>query len=542
MATEKVLTKGDADAIAVVALESPSDNASGSNVEKAGPESRRPMATKRALIAWLVLCFSTGPTAGMAFRYVPAVLQSAANVLGHIPGTNKPCAERGVIRCVVPFGTGEVDYNSYILYLQSISRASEGVVCIFISGVADFTHNRKNLLILGIVLFGTFALPFASMTSKTYRNLVSGSILWVFMTTVQGIYGTLSSSYIPLFMREAGWIQARTRIGQDGRLVVTEEERATKELFNRGTMVSVLGLLSGNVGSILGQGIGLIIAHTAGSGMMDGYKSFLLAITIAGCLTISFGGMGYVLLPSVKGSKPPTKNYGKLAVTRWIELLKSIPKYPEAFKLCVGWVLWNTGYSNFNSVIGLLFREVSGLGTGDRLYTVYTFMAVTTASIGSLTWMFVFPRTNIKIKTWAYCFLAINIFCIFWGCLGIGKNVKIGYKYVPEFWIEQTLFCMTSSALRSANRVMYASMLPRGREAHFFGLELTLDLATGWINPLVQSVIQDKTHNLRYPMLPNFFLLVAALGFYIWCDLEKGVKDSLKEFDDDAAPAVDDGT
>jgi hypothetical protein len=50
----------------------------------------------------------------MAFRYVPAVLQSGANVLGHIPGTNKPCAKRGVIRCVVPFGTGEVDYNSYM--------------------------------------------------------------------------------------------------------------------------------------------------------------------------------------------------------------------------------------------------------------------------------------------------------------------------------------------------------------------------------------------------------------------------------------------
>jgi MFS-type transporter involved in bile tolerance (Atg22 family) len=88
---------------------------------------------------------------------------------------------------------------------------------------------------------------------------------------------------------------------------------------------------------------------------------------------------------------------------------------------------------------------------------------------------------------------------------------------------------------------MYASMLPRGREAHFFGLELTLDLATGWVNPLVQSVIQNRTHNLRYPMLPNFFLLVIALCFYVWCDLEKGIKDSLKEFDE-AAPAVDDGT
>jgi MFS family permease len=181
------------------------------------------------------------------------------------------------------------DFQS--LYLQSISRAAEGVVCIFISGIADFTRtfppsttpssrltgadNRKNLLILGIVLFGTFALPFASMTTKTYRNLVSGSILWVFMTTVQGVYGTLSSSYIPLFMREAGWIQTRTKLGQDGKLVVTEEERANKELFNRGTKVSVLGLLSGNVGSILGQGIGLIIAHSAGSGLTDGYKRFV---------------------------------------------------------------------------------------------------------------------------------------------------------------------------------------------------------------------------------------------------------------------------
>jgi hypothetical protein len=58
MATEKVLTKSDADAIAVVALESPSDNVPGSSVEKADLEFRRPMATKRALIAWLVLCFS----------------------------------------------------------------------------------------------------------------------------------------------------------------------------------------------------------------------------------------------------------------------------------------------------------------------------------------------------------------------------------------------------------------------------------------------------------------------------------------------------
>lgn len=146
--------------------------------------------------------------------------------------------------------------------------------------------------------------------------------------------------------------------------------------------------------------------------------------------------------------------------------------------------------------------------------------------------MLVFPRLKWNIKTYAYVFLTINTFCIFWGCLGISKHVTIGYKHSAEFWVEQFLFSATSSALRSANRVMYASMLPRGREAHFFGLELTLDLATGWINPLVQSVIQNRTHNLRYPMLPNLFLLIIAGGFYYWFDLDKGVKDSLTNFDE----------
>jgi hypothetical protein len=131
------------------------------------------------------------------------------------------------------------------------------------------------------VLFGTFALPYAAFTAKTYRNLVSGSILWVFMTTVQGVYGTLSSSYIPLFMREAGWIQTRTKIGEDGKRVVLREEHSNQELFNRGTKISVLGLLSGNVGSILGQGIGLIIAHTAGSGLTDGYRRSVISPHVA---------------------------------------------------------------------------------------------------------------------------------------------------------------------------------------------------------------------------------------------------------------------
>lgn len=140
--------------------------------------------------------------------------------------------------------------------------------------------------------------------------------------------------------------------------------------------------------------------------------------------------------------------------------------------------------------------------------------------------MFGFRHAKLHIKSWAYIFLGVNILCVFWGCLGIGANVPIGYKRQAEFWVADFLFMSTSSALRSLNRVLYASLIPRGSEAAFFGLEITLDLATGWINPLVQGIIQNNTHNLRFPMIPNLLLMLISLGLYIWTDIDQGMLDA----------------
>ncbi|KAI0814585.1 autophagy-related protein 22 [Xylaria sp. FL0064] len=495
------------------------------------------LKSKRALWAWLLVCFSTGPTDGVAGRYIPAVLQSVANAVGHIPGTSKPCARRGKIVCVVPFGPGEVDYNSYILYLEAISRSIEGVLTLLISGVADYAHYRKALMILSIILFGAFALPFAAFTDKIYENLVTYSSLWLTMAAVSAAYGTIESSYIPLFMRESGWF-IRDTVEPDTATAVGNEVRH-KSQMNIGTKTSVLSLVAGNLGSILALLIGVIIANTSNSGAQDGYRSFLIAITAGGAVTVVLGTIGWFFVPSVQGPEAPSKNLAFLALKNQFSLLKSCRRYPEPFKLCIGWVLWNTASSNFQSVLGLAFREVTGLGSGDRLYTVYSFLGVAIASIGSLAWMFLYPALTWKMKSYAYFFFLIHILWCFWGTLGISDNVPIGFKHTAEFWVELAVLNPATSALRACNRVMYAAMLPRGREAHFTGLEITLGLATGWINPLVQSVIQDRTHNLRYPMLPNLFLFLLSAGFYLWFDMDKGIEDSKKPWIEETAENVD---
>ncbi|KAJ6186409.1 hypothetical protein N7519_007710 [Penicillium mononematosum] len=476
--------------------------------------------SKKALWAFLVLCYSTGPTASMVSNYVTAAILSAANLLGHQAGSGKPCSRRGTnISCLVKFGGGEIDYNSYTLYLRSISRATEGVVSILTAGLADYANYRKTMMMTSIFLFGTLALPFAGLTGKTYSHLTALSVLYCFLTTVGGVYTVIEGSYIPIFMRSTGWFR-------ESRVAATTGERTT---WNKGVSISVLALVSSNIGGLTALIIGIILVYGRGSYVQVGYFNYLLAITIGGCITILFALLGQYLLPSMPGKefdRSKTRFPLLVAFRNWLKLLKSATRYSEAFKFCIGWVMWNTGYSNHLQLIGALFLQVTGFSRSSGVYSVWSFTSIIFACIGSLSFMYLYPRLRLPVKSYAYGFLMVNILCVLWGCIGISNHVTIGYKHQAEFWVEQVLFMSASSALRAYNRAIYSSMIPENSEAQFFGLEITLDLATGWINPLVMGIIQDRTHNLRFPMIPNLLLMLVGLGLYSQVDISKGIEQA----------------
>ncbi|EEP80068.1 predicted protein [Uncinocarpus reesii 1704] len=492
----------------------------------AADSSAASLGSRKALWAFLILCYSTGPTASMVFNYVSAAIQSAANLVGHQPGSDKPCGRRGSnIKCVVKFGAGEIDYLSYLLYLRAIGRAMEGVITILVSGLADYSSYRKTMMMVSIILFGALALPFAGLTESNYSHLTALSVLYCTLTTIQGVYVVIEASYIPIFMRSVGWFRPRQpALPADA---AADSSGLEKRTWTKGFTVSVLALVAGNLGGLTALIIGVILVYSRGSYVKIGYHNYLLAITIGGCITILFATIGQFLLPAIEGKKRPKgADVFLLPARGWLLMVSSVRRYPEAFKLCIGWVLWHTSYSNYLGLIQSLFLQVTGISNGSGVYQVWSFTNVIFACMGSLGFLFIFPRIQAPIKSWAYVFLAVNFLCIFWGCIGISNNVPIGYKHTAEFWVEQVLFMSTSSALRSYNRAVYSSLIPKGSEAQFFGLEITLDLATGWINPLVQGVIQNRTNNLRFPMLANVLLISVAILLYIWVDIPKGIEDA----------------
>lgn len=471
--------------------------------------------------SWLLLCFATGPVASMARTYVPAAIQSVARIVGTTK-EGKPCSTRGN-DCFVKFGAGTVHYTSYVLYLKAIFTALEGVSALFLMGIADYGHYRKWILIGSISLYGIFALPFAGLTGKNYSTLRGLSALYALMNIDDSAYQILEGSYIPLFMRAA------TPNDES----VTEDERNNIR-FKRGSVVSAMGLFLGNCGGIAALLIGIIISYTRGGPAVDGYHNFLLAISIAGSITVVFSIISAYFIPSVEGKKKPKgQPLVFLTVRRFITLLKDIQKYPNAFLFCVSWVIWNVTFSNFMSVFVLLFRSTLGLGSSDSEYTVYTFMSYICASIGSLTWMALYGKCKFNIKIWGYIFLGISLFTNLWGSLGINSSVKIGFKHRWEFWVFEVFYSSSSSAQRSLNRTIYSALLPEGEEAQYFGLEIMLGIATGWIGSLVNASIQDLTGNDRFPFLPNTILVAISLALYYMTNVEKGMKEVNKKLVND---------
>ncbi|CEP63412.1 MFS transporter LALA0_S08e01882g [Lachancea lanzarotensis] len=487
----------------------------------------------KVFFAWLSLCFSTGPTSSMSKVYVPAAVQSFAHALGHQKNSQNQCAARGD-NCYVTFGGFDVQYTSYVLYLKALYTALEGLVAILVMTCADYSNYRRTMLAISVLAFGLLACPFAALYKETTASLISVSVLYCLMLIVETVYQIIEGSYIPVFMIAAGHSPGRD---------VTAEEPSGKAL-RRGSRVSALGLIMGNLGGIIALIIGVVITHVSGPSNLSGPRNFMIAITIAGLMTVTVGLISIPFIPNLQGrvlkldaSGSKVRTILKLPFDKLKEVTHDVRNHREVLKYLIAWVLWNISFSNFLSVNALMFRSTLGLNNSSAEYTVWQLMGNVMALLGSLVWMIIYnwqcrrfsDARNVSLIKQSLCILLLfGWFANFWGALGANPDCPVGFKHRWEFWVGLVFFMSTSSALRSIHRVVYSSMLPKGKENQFFGLEIMLGLLTGWTEPLIIAAITNRTGNSRLPYVPNTILFTVAIAFFYSCDITAGMKQVAK--------------
>ena len=161
------------------------------------------------------------------------------------------------------------------LYLQAIARALQGAFTIILTGMADYSNYRKMIMLACILIFGTLALPYAGLYHDSYTVLTVSSILFALINTVQGAYGALEFSYIPLFMRAAviSPKNSQLRISHDNQDPQPEPE-VKMHSFKKGVRVAVLALVVGNLGSLVALLIGVVITYARPSTTAASYHRY----------------------------------------------------------------------------------------------------------------------------------------------------------------------------------------------------------------------------------------------------------------------------
>lgn len=138
------------------------------------------------------------------------------------------------------------------------------------------------MMMTSILLFGALALPFAGLTKVDYAHLNALAALYCLLTAVQGVYTVIEGSYIPIFMRSVGLSHSRSPLRMEEANNIEEQQKLT---WYKGVSVSVYGLVASNIGGLVALIIGVILVYGRGSYVEIGYFNYLLAITIAGCIT-----------------------------------------------------------------------------------------------------------------------------------------------------------------------------------------------------------------------------------------------------------------
>jgi UMF1 family MFS transporter len=83
------------------------------------------------------------------------------------------------------------------------------------------------------------------------------------------------------------------------------------------------------------------------------------------------------------------------------------------------------------------------------------------------------------------------------------------------------LIAIVLGGSQALSRSLYSQMVPRGREATFFGLYEICDQGTSWMAPLLFTLVVNETGSFRQAILSLIALFVVGLVLLLFTDTDR---------------------
>jgi MFS transporter, UMF1 family len=409
------------------------------------------------------------------------------------------------------------EWRSWYFYDWANSAGTPEDPCtatLSVLGVPVAAGSLSSYTVTFATLLSAFLLPvvgaIADRTSRK-RHMLAG-FAWVGAAAAGMLFVTTGDAWQPIvaLMIVAGICLGSSIVVYDSILNDISAEQDRDAVSSRGW---ALGYLGG--GLLLAANLGLLQ-------FADG-----LGLTTEQAVRISFLSAGvwwavWTLVP-FRGlwDRPPENvvraeggllrsSFGQLVTT-----LKDLRSYPQTLLFLVAYLFYNDGIQTVIASAAVFGSRQLGLGASSLILAILVVQFV--AFFGALLLGRVAARIGAR--------RTILGSLVVWALVSVGASVLPAGQLVP-FLVLSVAIGFVLGGSQALSRSLYSTLVPRGREAEYFGLYQAAERGTSWFGTLTFGLVFQFTGSYRYSVVALMIFFVVGFVLLLRVDVARGIREA----------------
>lgn len=399
-------------------------------------------------------------------------------------------SENGVVIDLGSFGA--VTAKSLYPFSISLSVFLQVLLLPLLGTIADYTHLKKRLM-------AAFCYTGATATCLLFfiagRRYLLGSALLVVANLSFGAALVLYNA----FLNE----------------ITTPDRRDA--VSSRGFAVGYLG-----GGILLGLNLLLILnAEALGLGRGLAVRLSLLSAGLwwGGFASLSFARLK-VRQPARRREADDTRPLLTIGLREIASTFRHLWRLPQTLRFLLSYMAYNDGIQTVITVSSVVLAQELFVARGQPVSEPFLIGLVLMIQIVGVGGALLFERIagGIRAKN------AILVSLVLW--VGVVVYAYGFLRTTTQAWVMGAVIAIVLGGSQALSRSLFSVMIPKGREASFFGLYEISERGTSWIGPLIFGLVVGATNSYRQAILSVVVLFLAGMIGLLFTDTDEARREA----------------
>src|SRR5688500_5608496 len=414
--------------------------------------------------------------------------------------TQRVVGENGTVFELGPLGT--ITAKSFFPTCVSVAVFLQVFLLPILGSVADYSNLKKKMMAL---------FCYIAVAATCLMFFVTGRLYWLggLLFIIANLGFGAAVVFYNSFLND----------------ITTEDQR---------DKVSSRGFAYGYLGGGLLLGVCFLLVNNAARFGLETLMAVRLSLLATGLWWGGFALISFARLKSraTEKSLPSGTSYLTMGFAELGRTFRQLARLRQTLRYLIGYLFYNDGIQTVISMSSVLLAQELFIARGletDQSFLLGIFLMVQFVAIfGAL----IFERLAYAITTKRAILVSLVLWC------GVVIYVYGFLQTTTQAWGVAVVIAIVLGGSQALSRSLFSRMIPKGREASFFGLYEVSERGTSWLGPLLFGAVVAATNSYRQAILSLIILFVVGTIILYLTDTDRAIHDAGNLLPEEAAEAT----